>query len=721
MLIGNLSSAAVKNYLATLRHYAPFRIGSVVYRPDHDTDIVIPDGKCLAVLNAVMVPKSLDELFGGINPFAVANGEVEWALTAEQYEKFTAEIFGAKMTKSHNRTHPYKPVRFLTAANDTYNWADVVELLDLAKTIYGPIVPVHYSDKPYEHLVEVGTRRVCLQETDTPWESLFNLLKDDLSCYEQFLDALADRYFLQPESIREEFVPLAVHLLRYIRMANKIMRVQFEYRPASGEMTLPYVKTDSATGNLSLPSCPFKTVKEWMDCHPPFNKLNAVVRQFTTDDTFAIFRNSLRRHWWFDQYFPADDNEIAGIPTAALREYLNIVIDAGAANGRSGTVIIGDQLYGKSQLAAIALCADTRIGGKTASDWLRDGFADLIAADHVMLPNKFMESLQKSQFAPIFFKKTEKNDAPPKEEKKTEKTAPNDAPPKEEKKMEKTEDAPPADEDEKTHELPSQKVVTRGQKRPPSAFAIFCNDNREKVKKSNSSLPARGITEKLIKMWRGLSDEEKAVYKNKASERNQASPAKSKQSSLIAQARQLLSANETVKLTKLLPDLTKSQLNTLLHRAVRLNETAGLQTILQTKRVDIDDANWFGDSPLHVAVAYNRDVSAKILLDAGADVNASNCEDVTPLHLACGHGNKTIVTLLLQYGADPNKEDDDGDSAFVWAKDSEITKLLKTKQRFNVLILRRLCEDELDELDSDSHVLLPREMDKEQLIKLVQK
>ncbi len=105
-----------------------------------------------------------------------------------------------------------------------------------------------------------------------------------------------------------------------------------------------------------------------------------------------------------------------------------------------------------------------------------------------------------------------------------------------------------------------------------------------------------------------------------------------------------------------------------------------------------------GETPLH-QVAYRADLaSAKLLLDAGADVNvktkngetplnnARNAESIkllldagadidardsvngeTPLHKATYNANIPLVQSLLEAGADPNIQDQDGRTAFLYA------------------------------------------------------
>lgn len=64
-----------------------------------------------------------------------------------------------------------------------------------------------------------------------------------------------------------------------------------------------------------------------------------------------------------------------------------------------------------------------------------------------------------------------------------------------------------------------------------------------------------------------------------------------------------------------------------------------------------------GLSPLHVAASRGCTEFARLLLEAGADVNALDSAGNTPLHLAVDPG---LARTLVERGADPTTENDDG-------------------------------------------------------------
>lgn len=59
-----------------------------------------------------------------------------------------------------------------------------------------------------------------------------------------------------------------------------------------------------------------------------------------------------------------------------------------------------------------------------------------------------------------------------------------------------------------------------------------------------------------------------------------------------------------------------------------------------------------GDTPLHTAVVWNCEVSVRILIDAGADLNARGDLGCTPLHDAVSFNQHRIAELLLEAGAE---------------------------------------------------------------------
>jgi len=71
--------------------------------------------------------------------------------------------------------------------------------------------------------------------------------------------------------------------------------------------------------------------------------------------------------------------------------------------------------------------------------------------------------------------------------------------------------------------------------------------------------------------------------------------------------------------------------------------------------------------PIHSAVAHSNHATAvelaRIVLDAGADVNARQQAGYTALHEAAMNGNVELVEFLLKHGADPALANDEGTKA----------------------------------------------------------
>lgn len=66
-------------------------------------------------------------------------------------------------------------------------------------------------------------------------------------------------------------------------------------------------------------------------------------------------------------------------------------------------------------------------------------------------------------------------------------------------------------------------------------------------------------------------------------------------------------------------------------------------------------------TPLHAAAYHGYVYIAKMLVEAGADVDAAETRyGFTPLAYSARNGHTEVIKLLLDSGADPNKRVNDG-------------------------------------------------------------
>jgi len=91
--------------------------------------------------------------------------------------------------------------------------------------------------------------------------------------------------------------------------------------------------------------------------------------------------------------------------------------------------------------------------------------------------------------------------------------------------------------------------------------------------------------------------------------------------------------------------------------ALFLAKPASAKLLIDAK-ADIETRDAEGDCGLHQAATYGRLESMQVLLDAGADIEARSEGDETPLLRAARQGNLACVQMLLDHGADLNAKTD---------------------------------------------------------------
>src|SRR5690606_5314272 len=81
---------------------------------------------------------------------------------------------------------------------------------------------------------------------------------------------------------------------------------------------------------------------------------------------------------------------------------------------------------------------------------------------------------------------------------------------------------------------------------------------------------------------------------------------------------------------------------------------------------EVNQANYFGITPLHAATAFSNSKVAECLLRRKIiNVNAADIRGFTPLHFAAYLRNTMMIALLLEHGADPHARNDYGDTPFL--------------------------------------------------------
>jgi ankyrin repeat protein len=105
------------------------------------------------------------------------------------------------------------------------------------------------------------------------------------------------------------------------------------------------------------------------------------------------------------------------------------------------------------------------------------------------------------------------------------------------------------------------------------------------------------------------------------------------------------------------------------------HEESARYLLLKGADVNICSNNGYHVFPLHSAVAANNTDIAKILLEAGANVNVTQISGNTPLHSAAHYGNIELIILLLEVGAKTDEGKTPADMASI-AGYGELAKIL---------------------------------------------
>lgn len=101
-----------------------------------------------------------------------------------------------------------------------------------------------------------------------------------------------------------------------------------------------------------------------------------------------------------------------------------------------------------------------------------------------------------------------------------------------------------------------------------------------------------------------------------------------------------------------------------LHTAVLTDNMEAVKQHIAAKSNLNEKDPYGGSSPLITASLFNKPEMAKVLIDAGADINFQNNDGATALHLAAFFCRPEIVKLLLAKGADKTLKNKFGSTAY---------------------------------------------------------
>ena len=117
---------------------------------------------------------------------------------------------------------------------------------------------------------------------------------------------------------------------------------------------------------------------------------------------------------------------------------------------------------------------------------------------------------------------------------------------------------------------------------------------------------------------------------------------------------------------------------TALGLAVFFRQPAAARLLIEAGAdVNAKATNAFQVGPVHAAVAREDIATLELLLHRGADPNASQQKQFRPLHGAASTGNTPLVALLLMFGADPALATEDGKTPAAYAREKNHVDLAR--------------------------------------------
>lgn len=107
---------------------------------------------------------------------------------------------------------------------------------------------------------------------------------------------------------------------------------------------------------------------------------------------------------------------------------------------------------------------------------------------------------------------------------------------------------------------------------------------------------------------------------------------------------------------------------TALHYAAFFAQPAAAKVLVEAGAdVNVVAQNPFKVAPLHSAVSRRDAATVRLLIEHGADVNARQQQGITALHAAAAHGLMEILEQLLAAGAEVNARTEDGKTPLAMA------------------------------------------------------